>query len=332
MKLRFFLFLFLSFGICQADDDPPNLVLVLAPDLGCDWLGCYGAEHPTPHLDGIAEQGVRFETAWSMLEGELSHRTLLFGQYPASTAKQPPSFPELLVNSGYSREDFDFDREFQLPSEQPFLLLCRLPSPGTDFPSYVTRVDELVGALAKETEGENTLFLFTSSNGSAVGGTRNGRGYPEGKGALANWGAHVPLIIRAPFLSDGGRVSRDLVDHSDLYPTLLELAGIDLDPDIAIQGKSLVPSLRGSDDPFDKRNWISSQAGAFRMVRDWHHLLDTQGNFHDLEKDPLQEQEVSVQDKQAPHRRERLQMILDRFSSEDGPEAKVSTIEVSPRP
>jgi hypothetical protein len=49
------------------------------------------------------------------------------------------------------------------------------------------------------------------------------------------------------------------------------------------------------------------------MVRDWHHLVDNRGNFHDLEQDPLQQSEVSPLDKQAPARRQRLQMILDRF-------------------
>ena len=49
------------------------------------------------------------------------------------------------------------------------------------------------------------------------------------------------------------------------------------------------------------------------MVRDWHHILDSEGNFHNLGKDPRQEQEVSPLDKIAPGRRQRLQMILDRF-------------------
>ena len=49
------------------------------------------------------------------------------------------------------------------------------------------------------------------------------------------------------------------------------------------------------------------------MIRDWQHLIDTHGSFHDLQKDPMQQQEVSPLDKIAPGRRQRLQMILDRF-------------------
>lgn len=50
------------------------------------------------------------------------------------------------------------------------------------------------------------------------------------------------------------------------------------------------------------------------MIRDWQHILDSQGNFHDLLKDPCQQEEVSRLDKIAPGRRQRLQRILDRLN------------------
>jgi arylsulfatase A len=44
----------------------PNIVFIIADDLGVDDLGCYGrAEHATPHLDKLAKQGLRFTTAYS---------------------------------------------------------------------------------------------------------------------------------------------------------------------------------------------------------------------------------------------------------------------------
>ena len=119
--------------------------------------------------------------------------------------------------------------------------------------------------------------------------------------------------MRAPFLTQGGIVSRDLIDFTDLYPTFLELAGIATPKNLKLDGRSFVPSLRGSKDPFEKRSWIYSQIGNFRMIRDWHHFLDNRGAFHDMNKDPLQQQKVSPQDKIAPGRRQRLQMILKRF-------------------
>jgi arylsulfatase A len=44
----------------------PNVILILADDLGVNDLGCYGrAEHRTPHLDRLASQGMRFTCAYT---------------------------------------------------------------------------------------------------------------------------------------------------------------------------------------------------------------------------------------------------------------------------
>src|SRR5213595_1330016 len=39
---------------------PPNILLILADDLGFSDLGCYGGEIHTPNIDRLASQGVRF--------------------------------------------------------------------------------------------------------------------------------------------------------------------------------------------------------------------------------------------------------------------------------
>ena len=44
----------------------PNIVFVLADDLGVNDLGCYGRkEHHTPHLDQLAREGLRFTSAYA---------------------------------------------------------------------------------------------------------------------------------------------------------------------------------------------------------------------------------------------------------------------------
>jgi arylsulfatase A len=181
----------------------------------------------------------------------------------------------------------------------------------------ITYMDQLVGKLVDAVDelgiAKNTLIIFTGDNGSASSGILNGEPYPKGKGREADWGAHVPFIVRAPFLTPEPRVSKDLIDFTDLYPTFLEVAGIPVPESMKLDGKSFVPSLRGSDDPFEKRSWIYSQIGDFRMVRDWYHIVDNKGAFHHLVQDPRQEGPVNPQDKIAPGRRKRLQMILDRF-------------------
>jgi hypothetical protein len=42
--------------------DRPNIVLIMADDLGYSDLGCYGSEIKTPNLDKLASEGLRFRT------------------------------------------------------------------------------------------------------------------------------------------------------------------------------------------------------------------------------------------------------------------------------
>ena len=50
----------------EQDIRPPNVVLILADDLGYGELGCYGQQKiRTPHIDGLAAQGLRFTQAYS---------------------------------------------------------------------------------------------------------------------------------------------------------------------------------------------------------------------------------------------------------------------------
>jgi len=51
---------------CSSPPKPPNVVLIFVDDLGAGEVGCYGQEHiRTPHIDSIAQQGVRFTNAYA---------------------------------------------------------------------------------------------------------------------------------------------------------------------------------------------------------------------------------------------------------------------------
>ena len=53
--------LFTSWGVTPAGTDSPNIVVILADDLGSNELSCYGGENLiTPHIDRIATEGMRF--------------------------------------------------------------------------------------------------------------------------------------------------------------------------------------------------------------------------------------------------------------------------------
>ena len=62
----------------------PNIILILADDLGWSDLGCYGTDlHETPHLDRLAQQGVRFTDAYAMSVCTPSRAALLTGKHAA---------------------------------------------------------------------------------------------------------------------------------------------------------------------------------------------------------------------------------------------------------
>ncbi len=409
--------LLICFGLATALHaiERPNIIFIMVDDMGRDWVSCYGASHPTPNIDRLATQGVRYETAWCTPICTPTRVTLLTGLYPChhgwvqhydvprwgGAGLRPDrftTFARLLRGQGYSTaiggkwqinhlgaqtdilEQHGFDEHCVWPGveagkpeteerfwdgliatngkrekvtygpdkinnflidfvkrkrDRPFLiyypmLLTHGPhtttplnkaNPPKEKPALyagnVTYMDHLVGKLVNAVDalglGKRTMIIFTGDNGSASSGMLNGKPYPKGKGREADWGVHVPFVVRAPFLTQGGYSSRDLIDFTDLYPTFLDLANIPIPKNLKLDGRSFLPSLRGSVDPFEKRSWIYSQLGNFRVIRDWHHLVDSKGAFHDMKKDPLQLEKVNPLDKIAPGRRQRLEMILKRF-------------------
>src|SRR5687767_15930156 len=61
---------------------PPNIVLILADDLGYSDLGCYGGEIPTPNIDRLASSGVRFTQFYNNARCCPSRASLMTGRYP----------------------------------------------------------------------------------------------------------------------------------------------------------------------------------------------------------------------------------------------------------
>jgi arylsulfatase A-like enzyme len=62
----------------------PNVVFLLADDLGAHDLGSYGADlHETPNIDRLASQGVRFTSAYAMSVCSPTRASLLSGKHAA---------------------------------------------------------------------------------------------------------------------------------------------------------------------------------------------------------------------------------------------------------
>lgn len=65
---------------------PPNIVLIIADDLGCDDIGPYGGFARTPNLDRLAAEGMRFDRAYVTASScSPSRASLITGRYPHAT-------------------------------------------------------------------------------------------------------------------------------------------------------------------------------------------------------------------------------------------------------
>ena len=121
--------------------------------------------------------------------------------------------------------------------------------------SMVAAVDDSVGVLlGKLTElklDKNTVVIFFSDNGglSTLGRPGPGCNLPlrAGKGWLYEGGVREPTIIRAPDVTQPNSVSHKPMVSMDFFPTMLDLAGLPLQPKLHVDGQSLLPHLKGDD-------------------------------------------------------------------------------------
>lgn len=105
----------------------------------------------------------------------------------------------------------------------------------------------LLAALDKSGERDNTLIVISGDHGAP--------GFPHGKCNLYGFGTGVSLAISGPGVK-GGRVVDDFVNLTDLAPTYLEAAGVEV-PEV-MTGRSLWPVLKSTESGLvDKtRTWV----------------------------------------------------------------------------
>src|SRR3954465_6109721 len=89
----------LILSTAAAADQRPNILIILADDLGYSDLACYGGEIRTPHLDALAADGLRFTQFYNCARCCPARASLLTGLYPHQagiglmTSDRGASFP-----------------------------------------------------------------------------------------------------------------------------------------------------------------------------------------------------------------------------------------------
>lgn len=131
----------------------------------------------------------------------------------------------------------------------------RLRQDNPEYASMVAAVDDSVGQLmgVLEREGivDNTVIVFFSDNGGLSTLRRPGPtcNLPlrSGKGWLYEGGIREPMIVSAPGMVDAGSICNATIFSTDFFPTIADLARVDLPDGLVLDGQSLVGLLRGGE-------------------------------------------------------------------------------------
>lgn len=165
------------------------------------------------------------------------------------------------------------------------------------FAGMVRYMDKLVGKLVTKLDDlgirENTLVLFVGDNGTNVNlRSRMGeRVVPGGKRFTTTYGTHVPMVASWPGHIVPS-VCEDLVDSTDILPTICEAAGVTPPATLPLDGTSFLPQLLGKRG--NPREWIYcwySPRGEIlqEFAYDKRFKLYRSGGLFDYRDDPLEQ-------------------------------------------
>lgn len=199
--------------------------------------------------------------------------------------------------------DCDFDKYYPLLPNHPWAtdasVNYNLPKNRhwvfRGYEAAITAMDEGIGKIIDKLKElgiyDNTVIVFTSDNGFNMGH----------HGLIGKGNASYPLnvyeeAVKVPFIASWkghfleGVVKDNCISHYDLFPTLLDIAGVDYKLDEQQPGKSFEPLLEGKKVD-DENVFIYDEYGATRMIRTKqykyvHRFPDGPYELYDLLADP----------------------------------------------
>jgi arylsulfatase A len=400
----------------------PNIVIILADDMGRECIGSYGSTYQTPNIDQLAEEGIRFnygfaqplstptrvqfltgkynyknyvefgyldpnQKTFAHLAKEAGYETVIAGKWQlGANNKLPAHFGfdhHCLWQLSYTRADGeryakpliekdgvvlsvtednygpdifgDYLLDFiDANKHHPFLVYYPmalvhdpfLPTPDSkswqdgitirhqndtvNFKDMVAYTDKIVGQIITKLKQaglyENTLIIFTGDNGTGqrvVTPMRDGTSVKGGKGQTLDRGVRVPLIARFGNRQYQQKTTDDLVDFTDILPTVAEAARIEVPASWDTDGKSFLPQIRG--EKGNPREWIFSHYNPLhspqinrlsaRSFRDHRYRLYHDGRFYDVSVDPEETKpiEAGKGSAEAEAVREKFQRELDKL-------------------
>jgi len=196
------------------------------------------------------------------------------------------------------------------------------------FADMVKHLDGHIGQLVNHLESlklrERTLILFVGDNGTAqkISSKWSGKTVRGGKGSTTDAGMRVPLILNWPGRIAPGRTVADLVDTTDILPTICEATGSALPSERKLDGQSLLSAAMGK--PSQPREWLyawywpnqnAKQAGTpVEFVRTHRYKLYRDGRMYQLDGRYTEDKlNLATLDAEASAAHRVLSQALDRY-------------------
>ena len=183
-----------------------------------------------------------------------------------------------------------------------------------NFFGMIANIDDNVGKLRKflDEEGltENTIFIFTTDNGTSSGKQVFNAGMRGQKGSEYDGGHRVPFFVHWPMGGlTGGRDIEPITAHVDVLPTLTDLCGINNPVGVKYDGRSIVQLLKGTSTDWPDRILITDSQRvkdpikwrkSAVMTSRWR--LNNGTELYDIKADPGQENDVISQHQDVANR------------------------------
>ncbi len=265
---------------------------------------------------------------------------------PALASREPGEYlPERIADECIAFLEANHEAPFFLtlwnysvhyPIEAPEELIAKYESRPVKNPAYAAMIEgmdrsigRVLDAVGELGVADNTVVIFTSDNGSLFD---NGP-LRANKGHLYEGGIRVPWVVRWPgVIAPGSRCEVPVVS-TDVFPTLLEVAGLEPVPDVPLDGESLLPLLAGGGTlqrnalyfhypnyAFHKQNRLGGaiRRGNYKLIRFYD---DDSVELYDLEADRGEMRDLASSE---PDLARSMRGDLDRWLEQSGAQMPVA--------
>lgn len=259
----------------------PQISLVPDECHGTTWLGNYASDwiKRNQHRPWLLTLGwIKPHPPWNIPESQIDRYKDADLPEPFTDAICPP-FPQDALNNGLE----DSDEEKRKIREAYF--------------TSVSMVDDAFGVVMKTLEEtdllDDTFIIFTSDHGEML----QDRGMYQ-KSVPYESSARVPFVIRYPKRFKPGSTDERFIDLMDIFPTILDEAGIDYyykksHENYSLVGGSLLPEtsnpgtrsreIQCSECLHERYRWVMSRDKRYKFI---HYYRGGHEYLYDLENDP----------------------------------------------